>query len=91
MSEHDTQAAFFAWAARQRIPGIELLHAVPNGGEQAARSLHSVLVPWVEMMLALGYRLVVEVRLLRDAIAGCIWPTKVSLLSPAWPLAQEDA
>ena len=30
--EHDTQAAFFDWASRQRFPGIELLHAIPNGG-----------------------------------------------------------
>jgi len=32
MSEHDTQAAFFEWASHQRFPGIELLHATPNGG-----------------------------------------------------------
>lgn len=32
MSEHDTQAAFFQWANLQRFPGIELLHATPNGG-----------------------------------------------------------
>ena len=32
MSEHLTQKAFFEWAALQRIPGIELLHATPNGG-----------------------------------------------------------
>ena len=32
MSEHDTQAAFFTWASYQRFPGIELLHATPNGG-----------------------------------------------------------
>lgn len=32
MSEHDTQAAFFTWAGRQRIENIDLLHAVPNGG-----------------------------------------------------------
>ncbi len=34
MSEHQSQAAFFAWAARQKIPGIELLHACPNGGSR---------------------------------------------------------
>ena len=32
MSEHDTQAAFFAWATHKRFPGIDLLHATPNGG-----------------------------------------------------------
>lgn len=32
MSEHDHQAAFFAWAARQRIDGLDLMHAIPNGG-----------------------------------------------------------
>jgi len=32
MSEHDQQCAFFAWAEMQKIPGIELLHATPNGG-----------------------------------------------------------
>jgi hypothetical protein len=32
MSEHDHQAAFFTWASYQRFPGIELLHAIPNGG-----------------------------------------------------------
>lgn len=32
MSEHTTQVAFFQWAAYQRFPGIELLHATPNGG-----------------------------------------------------------
>jgi len=32
MSEHDTQSAFFEWANYQRFPGIELLHATPNGG-----------------------------------------------------------
>ena len=31
-TEHDEQADFFTWARKQRIPGIELLHAVPNGG-----------------------------------------------------------
>lgn len=34
MSEHDTQSAFFQWAAHQRFPGIELLHAIPNGGQR---------------------------------------------------------
>ena len=34
MSEHDTQAAFFAWANYKRFPGIDLLHATPNGGER---------------------------------------------------------
>lgn len=32
MSEHDTQCAFFQYANLQRFPGIELLHATPNGG-----------------------------------------------------------
>jgi hypothetical protein len=32
MSEHDTQAAFFAWIEHQRFPGVELMHAIPNGG-----------------------------------------------------------
>lgn len=32
MSEHLIQKAFFQWAEHQRIPGIELLHAIPNGG-----------------------------------------------------------
>ena len=31
-SEHLIQKAFFDWASYQRIPGIELLHATPNGG-----------------------------------------------------------
>lgn len=30
MSEHDEQRAFFEWAALQ--PGLELMHAIPNGG-----------------------------------------------------------
>lgn len=34
MSEHQSQAAFFTWASLQRFPGIELLHAIPNGGER---------------------------------------------------------
>lgn len=34
MSEHDIQSAFFAWAdlQRTRIPNIEMMFAVPNGG-----------------------------------------------------------
>lgn len=32
MSEHDEQAAFFEWLSYQRFPGVELMHAVPNGG-----------------------------------------------------------
>lgn len=32
MSEHTHQAAFFDWAARQRIEGLDLMHAIPNGG-----------------------------------------------------------
>lgn len=32
MSEHDDQAAFFAWAATQKFDGVDLLHATPNGG-----------------------------------------------------------
>ena len=35
MSEHATQEAFFRWASLQRFDGIELLHAVPNGGFRA--------------------------------------------------------
>lgn len=34
MSEHQTQSVFFEWAATQRFPGIELMHAVPNGGHR---------------------------------------------------------
>jgi hypothetical protein len=34
MSEHATQAAFFEWASWQKIDGIELLHATPNGGQR---------------------------------------------------------
>lgn len=34
MSEHQTQVAFFKWADTQRFPGIELLHACPNGGHR---------------------------------------------------------
>lgn len=32
MSEHLEQSAFFEWASHKRFPGIELLHATPNGG-----------------------------------------------------------
>lgn len=32
LSEHDHQAKFFEWAAKQSIPGLDLLHATPNGG-----------------------------------------------------------
>lgn len=35
MSEHDHQAAFIEWANWQKIPGIELLHSVPNGGKMS--------------------------------------------------------
>lgn len=34
MSEHLEQKAFFEWAAMSKIPGIELMHAVPNGGQR---------------------------------------------------------
>jgi hypothetical protein len=36
MSEHLSQKAFFEWATYQRFPGIELMHAIPNGGERNA-------------------------------------------------------
>ncbi|MCY1166568.1 hypothetical protein D9M73_65100 [compost metagenome] len=32
MSEHQSQKAFFEWIEFQRFPGIELMHAIPNGG-----------------------------------------------------------
>jgi hypothetical protein len=32
MSEHLSQKAFFDWAALSKIPGIDLMHAIPNGG-----------------------------------------------------------
>lgn len=32
--EHETQKAFFQWVSHQRFPGIELLHAIPNGGHR---------------------------------------------------------
>ncbi len=35
-TEHQIQAAFFDWVARQRIPGIELMHATPNGGKRTS-------------------------------------------------------
>jgi hypothetical protein len=34
MSEHASQAAFFDWASRQRIDGLEDAFAVPNGGQR---------------------------------------------------------
>ncbi len=34
MSEHQTQAAFVQWLSRQRIPGLDLAHAIPNGGQR---------------------------------------------------------
>lgn len=34
MSEHLSQKAFFDWAALQRFEGIELMHAIPNGGQR---------------------------------------------------------
>jgi len=34
MSEHLEQKAFFDWAALSKIPGIELMYAVPNGGHR---------------------------------------------------------
>jgi hypothetical protein len=34
MSEHQTQSAFFDWVAHQRFPGVDLMHAIPNGGER---------------------------------------------------------
>ena len=34
MSEHDTQAAFFQAMALKNIPGVELMHAIPNGGHR---------------------------------------------------------
>jgi hypothetical protein len=32
MSEHLTQAAFFSWLAYKKLDGVELAHAIPNGG-----------------------------------------------------------
>jgi VRR-NUC domain len=32
MSEHHIQSAFFEWLDRQKLDGVELAHAVPNGG-----------------------------------------------------------
>jgi len=34
MSEHQTQSAFFDWVARQKFEGVELMHAIPNGGQR---------------------------------------------------------
>jgi len=34
MSEHQTQKAFFDWATRQKIEGVEMMFAVPNGGQR---------------------------------------------------------
>jgi len=40
MSEHDEQAALFLWASiyQERIPGIELMFAVPNGGYRLGKT-----------------------------------------------------
>ena len=40
MSEHDEQAALFQWATvnQARIPGIELMFAVPNGGYRLGKT-----------------------------------------------------
>lgn len=32
MSEHDIQSNFFEWLSYQRFEGVELMHAIPNGG-----------------------------------------------------------
>lgn len=32
MSEHDHQSAFFSWLALQKFEGVDLIHAIPNGG-----------------------------------------------------------
>lgn len=32
MTEHDMQSNFFEWLSHQRFEGVELIHAVPNGG-----------------------------------------------------------
>ena len=37
MSEHDEQAAFFDWLKYQKFDGVELIHAVPNGGARHIR------------------------------------------------------
>ncbi len=34
MAEHDEQKAFFEWVEYSKIPGIDLMHAVPNGGQR---------------------------------------------------------
>jgi hypothetical protein len=31
-TEHQIQSAYFAWLETQRFNGVELIHAVPNGG-----------------------------------------------------------
>tara|TARA_R110000868_G_scaffold376148_7_gene640967 strand:+ start:2308 stop:2673 length:366 start_codon:yes stop_codon:yes gene_type:complete len=31
-SEHDIQKAFFQWLHYQKFDGVELFHAIPNGG-----------------------------------------------------------
>lgn len=40
MSEHDEQTALFLWASiyQERIPGIELMFAVPNGGYRLGKT-----------------------------------------------------
>lgn len=35
MSEHAHQKAYFAWLQTQRIPGLDLTHAIPNGGPRS--------------------------------------------------------
>jgi hypothetical protein len=32
MTEHEIQKSFFEWLSHQRFEGVELIHAVPNGG-----------------------------------------------------------
>lgn len=34
MSEHDHQVAFFKWLSMQKLDGVELVHATPNGGQR---------------------------------------------------------
>lgn len=34
MAEHDEQKAFFEWVEYSKIPGIDLMHATPNGGKR---------------------------------------------------------
>lgn len=40
MSEHDEQTALFLWASiyQEKIPGIELMFAVPNGGYRMGKT-----------------------------------------------------